>query len=136
MEVRNCARCKKMFVYVGRKVCPDCRELDQQDFDRVRQFLQKTPSANLDVVHEGTGVDREKILEFIREGRLEVKKDGFGAINKCEICGTTLEHGRICDICLRQFKQSYSGIESKGSVGGLDRGRMYISDRLDKRKGK
>lgn len=130
MEVRNCPRCGKMFVFVGRKICPDCREKDERDFDRIREYLRSHPGANLEEIHEGTGVEKEKVLEFLREGRLEVRKNGITAVRKCEVCGRVISRGRICDDCVQQFKSPLKRGNSR-EVG--KRSRMYITEIWEKK---
>ena len=54
-------------------------------------------------------MEKEKILGFLREGRLEVDKDSARSVLNCRICGTPISRGRICMDCLQKFKQSQAG---------------------------
>lgn len=136
MEVRNCRRCGKMFIYVGRDICPRCREEDERDFDRVREYLRHYPRADIQELHRETGVDKEKILNFLREGRLEIDRDGISSVSQCRICGRPISQGRICLKCLEKFKQPLPGRE--GELDYENRrpgssGRMYIKEIWDKK---
>ena len=135
MEVRNCRRCGEMFVYVGRDICPHCREEDERDFDRVREYLRQYPRADIQELHRETGVEKEKILGFLREGRLEVDKDSARSVLNCRICGTPISRGRICMDCLQKFKQSQAGgaereldYENRLPGSSSKNSRMYIKD--------
>lgn len=135
MEVRNCRRCGKMFVYVGRDLCPECREEDERDFDRVREYLRRHPRADIEELHQETGVEREKILGFLREGRLEVDRDGISSVYRCRICGKVISHGRICLDCLEKFKKPLPGKEGELEYENRRPGssRMYIKEIWDKK---
>ncbi|MDK2883205.1 MAG: hypothetical protein PWP58_1541 [Bacillota bacterium] len=104
MEVRNCPRCGKVFVYTGFNLCPACRREEEELFDRVEAFLRSHPGANLEEVAEGTGIAKEIILDFIRSGRLVTTLKSEGAL-RCEICGRPIDQGRICKECAGQLKQ-------------------------------
>ncbi|MGI6574707.1 MAG: MerR family transcriptional regulator [bacterium] len=137
MEVRNCPRCGKIFVYVGRKYCPECREQDERDFDRVRKYLRRNPGSNIDKINEDTKVEKEKILQFLREGRLEQSPAGLTPLQKCEICGKEIKLGRICDQCLKQFRSRIK-VNSKGQaeIEMYNYGRMYVREMWERKQRK
>ncbi|NLJ34501.1 MAG: MerR family transcriptional regulator [Firmicutes bacterium] len=145
MEVRNCRRCGKMFVYLGRDVCPQCRAEEEQEFEEVRDYLRKSPYADLEELHRETGVKKETILSFLREGRLEVLDTSLGGLGRCRICGTKISQGRICQECLRSFKvppkkgkELAGGRTTKEAAKDGKRlgGRMYTANRVDRRRRK
>lgn len=145
MKVRNCRRCGKMFVYVGRDVCPQCRAEEEEEFEQVREYLRNNPYADIEELYEKTGVKKETILSFLREGRLEVLDSSLGGIGRCRICGKRIPQGRICQECLQSFKvPPKKGRELAGRDLEEDRGkdsrrlggRMYTANRLDKRRRK
>jgi phage FluMu protein Com len=50
-DVRNCRRCGKIFNYIGgQPLCPACRQLDEEDFKRVKEYLYHNPGAVLSEV--------------------------------------------------------------------------------------
>ena len=107
MDIRNCTRCGKIYQYDGFKICPTCRREDEEDFLKVREYLYDYPGANLQEVHEATGVATSKIIEFLRQGRLEVAEDS-NLILQCEKCGTSIKTGRYCDKCALELKRELS----------------------------
>ena len=107
MDIRNCTRCGKIYQYDGFKICPTCRREDEEDFLKVREYLYDYPGANLQEVHEATGVAISKIIEFLRQGRLEVAEES-NLILQCEKCGTSIKTGRYCDKCALELKRELS----------------------------
>jgi predicted amidophosphoribosyltransferase len=53
MEVKYCARCKKLFQYIGGPMlCPSCRDEEEKDFQRVKEFLRENPKATITEISE------------------------------------------------------------------------------------
>lgn len=102
-EIRNCLRCKKLFMYtVGPKICENCKKLEEEEFERVRQFVKEFPGATIQEVSRETGVSRQLIYRFLKEGRLEVAEDSPIAL-LCENCGTRIRSGRFCVNCSKKL---------------------------------
>lgn len=137
MEVRNCPRCGKIFVYTGVNLCPACRREEEELFRQVRSFLHSHPGANLEEVAQGTGIDKGLILEFIRRGRLLPLK-GEGEL-RCEICGRPIEQGRICRECAGELTQGLvkakpaSPPQREDSLRGEHR--MHVADLVARKTG-
>lgn len=112
MDVRNCTRCGRIYAYDGFKICLKCRREDEEDFQKVKKYLDENPGANISEVSEETEVDSKKIIEFLREGRLEIA-DESNILLTCEKCGTSINTGRFCEKCTiemqREFNQSIGG---------------------------
>ncbi|GFN35870.1 TIGR03826 family flagellar region protein [Tepidimicrobium xylanilyticum] len=133
MDVRNCSRCGMVYVYDGFKICLRCRKSDEEDFKKVKGYLDENPGANISEVSEETGVSTKKIIEFLRQGRLEVA-DEHNIILTCERCGTSIKTGRFCDKCTlemqREFKKSIGGGKEPDSIrSGKIKERIRITER-------
>lgn len=133
MNVRNCTRCGKIYAYDGFNICLNCRKDDEEDFKKIKEFLDENPGANISELSDGTGVDSKKIMEFLRQGRLEIK-DEHNILLTCERCGSSIKTGRFCEKCTlemqREFKQSIGGGRDPDSLGsGKLKERMRIVDR-------
>lgn len=103
MEIRNCKRCNRLFQYNGVKYCPKClMEMDEM-YKKVRDYLYEHPDATIVEVSEATGVEEKIILEFLREGRLELKEPS--PVLTCERCGKPITTGRMCKECLVIFER-------------------------------
>lgn len=132
MDIRNCTRCGKIYQYDGFKICPTCRREDEEDFLKVREYLYDYPGANLQEVHEATGVATSKIIEFLRQGRLEVAEDS-NLILQCEKCGTSIKTGRYCDKCALELKRELSSaINRPGVPIKREKERFRVVDRYKK----
>jgi flagellar operon protein (TIGR03826 family) len=102
-EIRYCRQCRKMFQYVaGSVLCPVCKKIDEEEFEKVRNFLRDFPGANMQEVSSNTGVSPNKINRWLKEERLEVSEDSPVALN-CENCGIRIRSGRFCIECSKQL---------------------------------
>ena len=138
MDIRNCTRCKKIYQYDGFKICHNCRKNDELDFQKVKEYLEEYPGANISNVVENTGVDTKKVIEFLKEGRLEIEGGG-DIILECESCGVGIKTGRFCDKCAgglqRELGQAMKGgRRSEDSKGSSSKAQFRIADRHDRRR--
>lgn len=108
MDVRNCKKCGKIYNYDGFKTCPTCRKEDEVDFRKVKEYIYENSGANISDVEEATGVDSGKIIEFLRQNRLEIAEGG-NLILECEICGISIKSGRFCDKCSHDLQKELGG---------------------------
>lgn len=99
MEVKNCMKCKKIFQYLsGPPLCPNCREQEEKDFQKVKDYLREHPRATITEVSEELEISVEKITRYLKEGRLEIAP-GSAIILECERCGSPITTGRFCNAC-------------------------------------
>ena len=99
MNLRNCARCGKMFNYVaGPAICEPCKKAVEEDFQKVKQYIQDNPSASLKQISEDNEVTTKQIQQWIREERLMFSKDSPIQL-LCEKCGEPITTGRFCAKC-------------------------------------
>ena len=98
-ELRNCPQCGKVFMYMVRNLCPACIDLEEKQYEEVKDYLRKTPGAQLEQIVEDTGVDESKILRWMREGRLVVADTGGRPVLVCQRCGRQVARGNLCTKC-------------------------------------
>ncbi len=127
MELKNCTFCGKVFASSGASVCPECMKAEEDDYSKVREFLDINPGANIEDIHQGTRVEKTKILKFIHEGRLTSRTVKDLALN-CRICGDSIEEGHICSACARELnsdsRSEFLGdLSSEGSAKDPAEGR-------------
>ena len=115
MDVRNCSRCGKVYRYDGFRVCPNCRREDEADFQKVKEYIDEHPGANIKEVSEATEIDSRKIMEFLRAGRLEIM-DENNLILSCERCGKPIKTGKFCDKCAFEIQKELKGAIAKKIV--------------------
>ncbi|HEY3315694.1 MAG TPA: MerR family transcriptional regulator [Bacillota bacterium] len=132
MELRNCPRCGNLFTYSGKNLCPVCLAEDEKEYDTLRAFLKDNPRAGLEETSEATGVKPERILKFLREGRIVAAQEVSWI--QCERCGKPIIAGRFCSECAGDLRKE---LHLEGPGDRLDRGdqdRMHTADLIKKSK--
>lgn len=140
MELRNCKRCGELFLYNGsRLICHNCVEEEEKEFEIVKQYLWDHHNASLRQVVEHTGVKEDRVLKYLREGRIALG-DGSDIRLECELCGAEIKYGRICGKCAKNIggqagakAGSYSESEEKTT---LNKGLKLFTEDLLKRRGR
>ena len=99
MNLRNCARCGKMFNYIGgQPICDQCKKALEEDFQKVKQYIVDNPRAGLKQIAEENGVTTKQLQQWIREERLMFTSDSPIQL-QCEKCGELIQTGRFCAKC-------------------------------------
>lgn len=138
-NVRNCKRCGRVFTYTGKSICMNCLEEEQQDFEKVRDYLFKHHNSSTIEVSEATEVEVKVITRFLREGRLEseglklAEEDGL----TCEKCDRPIGSGRFCETCLKEMQEGFQRasdiIGTKISKEEASKGHVHTYDAVVKR---
>ena len=94
-----------------------------KDFFVVRDYIYEHKQTNLDKVAEATEVSKQIILHLLKEGRLVLDDgSGEGGLLKCEVCGKSINSGRMCTNCkgkvANTMERSYSSRPSGTSKSG------------------
>ena len=133
MRVINCKECGKLFQYDGiSKLCFQCRKADDEDFRKVKDYLYEFPRETISTVSEETEVSEDKILRYLREGKLEITGDSAGILLECESCGTGIRTGRYCDRCALELERGLkAGLEEK-TITRRNSLRMHTANHLKK----
>lgn len=144
MDLRNCADCGRPFIYAGVELCPSCVEEEETSFDKLRDYLRDNPGADVDTVAGATGIPRERMLRFLRKGRLETGELGDMQLG-CVSCGAPIKSGRYCDRCSASLLNTLRSAEGgkndqpeakpadKPPAGGQSGRGFYVSRYLKKR---
>lgn len=113
-ELQNCPRCDKLFVKNFRDVCQDCFKEEEELFQKVYQFVRKKENrmASIKEVEEGTGVEEELIIKFVKQGRISVHSFPNLAY-PCESCGKMIREGRICYLCGGNIRKGLDRLDSE-----------------------
>ena len=110
MELINCKECGKLFSSAGKKVCPDCRQSEEEKFELVKEYLWENPNSTVKKVADDTGVEEDLIIKFMRENRLDSEGLMIDYTLKCKRCGIEIQSGLFCDSCrdkmISDFNQS------------------------------
>ena len=129
-DIRNCKRCGRVFVYVGIPVCTGCLDKEEEQYRKVKRYLDTNPRAGIEETSDETGVPSEMVIEFLRQGLL-VTAPGPGGQLTCMICKKPITRGRICPKC----ETSLMTMADKAPpVQEPSHGRMYVMEMIAKRK--
>lgn len=123
MEVRVCKNCKRLFNYIfGPELCQDCIKIvpnegkeqvskglnatlrplvreDEKKYEQVKDYIMSYPKATIMQIAEANDITPTRLLEWIRDDRLEFSDDSKDAWFECSKCGTKIKSGRLCNKC-------------------------------------
>lgn len=126
-DIRNCARCGRLFSSTGNRICPACLAEDEKRFQKVAAYLKEHPLADVLEVSQGTGVEEHVILEFVRTGRLEAVGLGEKLQVQCERCGRPIRSGRYCAACQKELAEALAP-NTAAQPKSLEDADMYITE--------
>lgn len=138
MDVRNCKRCGKIYNYTGSAVCNNCLRQEQEDFEKIRDYLFRNPNSSAAEVSEALGIELKVISRFLKEGRLEadyIRMSGDSVLS-CEKCGKPVNSGRFCENCVREMQADFSKA-AKPAVQpnkSIQPGRLHTFEHILRRK--
>jgi hypothetical protein len=104
--VEQCRACGRLFPFLARGWCADCLETKEREFRAVRDHLRTHPGTSIPRLASETGVEEERIVDFVREGRLELSAPGGDDALTCELCGRP-SNARQCDECRSRFLTAF-----------------------------
>lgn len=106
MNVSNCKSCGRLFnVLVNEKICPACKQALEDDFQRVKKYLEENPNASVEEVSRENDVTVKQIKQWVREERLVFSEGSIEGV-ECENCGTLIRTGRFCEECKLKMKNN------------------------------
>lgn len=113
-DVRNCRKCGRIYNYIGgAPICPTCKQDEENDFQKVKEYLYDYPGASLTQVSTELDISVEKIKRFLKEGRLEITNDEGNLVLECENCGKAIKSGRYCEACERELTFGLKSVASQ-----------------------
>lgn len=138
-QLRNCKKCGKLFLFVGSPVCKKCTELEEEQFQLVKQYLREHARASVAETSEATGVPPYMVVEFLRRGRLlgEIPM-AQGQEPLCVICKKPVASGKnICSKCEQEMTSkdmTDKGFGKEQKNDTISKTRMYTMDTIRRRK--
>jgi len=130
LKLCNCSECGKLFGTTGSDVCPDCLVKETEELELVKDFLRNNKNVGIDEISAATDVDSEKIIKFIKDGRLVTNAPVPGVELKCERCDKPILSGRFCPNCAKDLSRELRGNISSGSRSGQG---MFSRDTIKRR---
>lgn len=96
-DFKKCRKCGNIFRSMGNPLCSNCLNRIEDEFKLIKDFLYKNPNATVQEIANELNIDEKPILNFIKEGRLEMKV-ADGSVT-CDKCGIPITSGRLCKAC-------------------------------------
>jgi Zn finger protein HypA/HybF involved in hydrogenase expression len=99
-ELKNCRRCNKVFpFFAGLPICPACAQEDERIFREVSGYIREHPGVSLNVVSGELNISYDKLMKYVKEGRLQVLSGEGEFVSFCEKCGQMIKKGKFCQSC-------------------------------------
>ncbi len=123
MEVKVCKNCRRLFKYIyGPELCPDCANKlgdsppetiilekrtafkplileEERKLNQVKEYILNHPKATVAQIAEANEVSANRLLDWVREERLEFSDDSESAWFECAKCKTKIKSGIYCFRC-------------------------------------
>ncbi|HET7626971.1 MAG TPA: TIGR03826 family flagellar region protein [Bacillales bacterium] len=135
-QLMNCPDCGRLFVANMRDICTECYQKQEELFEIVYRFIRQKENrqATMEEVSSATGVDKENIFRFVKEGRLRVAE--FPNLwYPCESCAEPIREGRFCSSCRQSLQKDVENLAKEEAFQVRkhtdDRMQTYFSDRKD-----
>ncbi|GMV92695.1 MAG: hypothetical protein KJ060_05815 [Candidatus Hydrogenedentes bacterium] len=113
MALASCQRCKKLFEKVRSSICPNCEDLEEDDYEKIRQALVEHPNSTAEQLSDETGVSIECVLRLLAQGRIETSAANKGV--KCGRCGAPAisVSKKLCEACLQKLNAELAQQQGK-----------------------
>lgn len=134
MELINCKECGKLFSSSGKKVCPDCRQSEEEKFQLVKEYLWENPNSTVKKVSEETGVEEGLIIKFMREERLAAEGLVIDYSLKCKHCGTEIKSGLFCKSCRTKMISDFNQSGDSKAAEKKKSQEMFLKERFKRNK--
>lgn len=96
----NCPQCQRVVRRHVRGLCADCLREEHERLAILRSHLRKHPDQPVAQVSEETQIPPDRILRWLREGRIETARSSTWLT--CERCRSRIVAGRLCAVCGRE----------------------------------
>lgn len=136
MDLVYCPRCNKLFAKHFREVCNNCHAELEKDYERCVEHLRKNRGLNIQQLSEETEISIKQITRWVREGRISLM-DAPNLTYPCEICGSLIREGNMCDSCRTRLQKDVRNAQSRSSSAAQDYrsgNSAYQIDRFKDRK--
>lgn len=121
---KYCEECRKPLPLTYKAaLCPSC--IEQKLFREVKEYIRTNDVTEYDVA-EHFNIPRQRVKQWIREGRIEYKDNHLNTISMhCVKCGAPITFGTLCTKCLRlQGSTGYSAGPGKAEDSRM----RYLDD--------
>ncbi len=118
----NCSKCSGNLRYVGigEYECENCKNIELDDYGKVRTYIEENRGATQSEVSQATGVEVNTIRQMLREEKIEIAPNSVIFL-QCEGCGAKIRSGKYCDACegkAKKEEKTKRTLSAQGSVKG------------------
>jgi hypothetical protein len=107
---------------------------DDDLFKEVKEYVYDHPNCTITEVSEETGVDDDRILRYLRQGKLEITGEGGSLVLDCERCGVAIRTGRFCDACAHEIETELKSGFSRSAEKQKPAGNKMFTAEMNKRR--
>lgn len=115
VECQYCGSRQLENVTLGTYRCLNCAKDNYDDFQTIRNYLDKAGSASALVIERDTGVPRKVINYFFQEEYLEIPSNSSIRV-PCSKCGAPIRTGVMCDACKQKVSGAGTGTGSASKI--------------------
>ncbi len=118
-----CSRCGgiMVFVGVGEYHCEDCKNVEYDDYGKVRLYIEQHKGATAAQIENEIGVSQKAIRQMLRDAKIEIAAESK-IFMKCEICGINIRSGRYCEVCEANYHNQIEEEQRKIKLHNANRG--------------
>lgn len=82
MYTNMCKHCNKIFMSRFKAyTCDACKQIDNDHFDDIEAYLKEYPNSNALQISEALGITAFQVLNYLKEGRLNISRGRFEKID-------------------------------------------------------
>ncbi len=132
MPLSACPRCKKIFDKTRAAVCTRCQDAEDDDFDKIRSVLDRSPNLSAEQAAEEAQVTVDCVMRMIAEGL--IANVSLTDQIKCGRCGAPAISlsKKLCQACLEKLNAEMAQAQSKIKIG--QKKQVQVDEYLHARK--
>lgn len=102
-------------------VCERCGQEKLNARTILKRALEAQPGLTAMELAEQTGIPRSEIYAYLDDGFLELSRSSVGIL-KCEICGTKILNGTVCNRCKQAYNENFGAVNVREGKSATSKG--------------
>jgi type IV pilus biogenesis protein CpaD/CtpE len=103
LKVAYCSACGNIFQMNMRGLCSNCSAKEDIYVNSIEKTLIRNRQLNIDELAHKAEIPREKILSFIRKGKIKLFEYPNLA-DECDVCASPIRRGTMCTKCATRIQ--------------------------------
>ena len=119
----QCSKCGGIMIFagVGEYHCEDCKNVEYDDYGKVRLYIEQHRGATAAQIESEIGVSQKTIRQMLRDSKIEIAAESK-TFMKCEICGVDIRSGRFCKKCETNYHRQIEEEQRKNKLHQVSKG--------------